>query len=127
MRISDWSSDVCSSDLSGLEIWTMLGAKAVMSSRTRDEKLRGMRYSLRPGIAIDGTLTRSPVGSKSGLATVGESTRTAAPFASRQPTRRLSRTDDRRVGKECVSTCISRGAPVNLKKNMISIIVDHGE
>src|SRR3546814_18968782 len=62
----------CRDTRSGLEIWTILGAKAVISSRTRDEKLKGMRYSLRPGIAIDGTLTRSPVGSKSGLATVGE-------------------------------------------------------
>jgi len=31
-----------------------------------------MRYSLRPGIATDGTLTRSPVGSKAGCAIVGE-------------------------------------------------------
>src|SRR3546814_18268234 len=26
------------------------------------------------------------------------------------------RSEERRVGKECVSTCISRGAPVHLKK-----------
>src|SRR3546814_11049976 len=36
--------------------------------------------------------------------------------------RAASRTEERRVGKEWVSTCRSRGSPENLKKNKRSIL-----
>src|SRR3546814_18428768 len=38
---------------------------------------------------------------------------------------RASRTEERRVGKECVSTCRSRWSPYNQKKNPHSTITSH--
>src|SRR3546814_4995559 len=81
MRISDWSSDVCSSDLSGA---------AGDATKKRRDYVRPFldlvaRYHLcahhhkgRPGNA---------------------------------PQRPLFRSEERRVGKECVSTCRSRWSP----------------
>src|SRR3546814_7755451 len=67
MRISDWSSDVCSSDLHD----------SMMIAEVGDiEKVRGSRM--------------------------------ATPFA---PPRPGKRSEERRVGKECVSTCRSRWSP----------------
>src|SRR3546814_3924395 len=65
MRISDWSSDVCSSDLAG-------GARA--SGRHRDCQCRALR-------ALSTLVARN------------------------------ARSEERRVGKECVSTCRSRWSP----------------
>src|SRR3546814_15412492 len=76
MRISDWSSDVCSSDLE------------------RDRGRRGRSSLLRRAL-------RSPPRAPR---TRG---RTAAP---------ASRSEERRVGKECVSTCRSRWSPYHEKK-----------
>src|SRR3546814_9720175 len=73
MRISDWSSDVCSSDLRGF----LPGA-------------RGHRpRTLAPGEGRSGAEDRSVA------------QRTAA----------RNRSEERRVGKECVSTCRSRWSP----------------
>src|SRR3546814_10645968 len=71
MRISDWSSDVCSSDL---------GTAKQHRHRPDDHRVRRWR----PG----GTRTRP--GSHAG---------------------RQCRSEERRVGKECVSTCRSRWSP----------------
>src|SRR3546814_5222715 len=96
MRISDWSSDVCSSDLPGRdgaaigphriahdEVYYVLdGAGEVVSD--------GERRALSPGSAaylFDG-------------AVVGITQQGARP-----------RSEERRVGKECVSTCRARGSP----------------
>src|SRR3546814_2536622 len=68
MRISDWSSDVCSSDL---------------------RLLVGERIDQAHGAA-------APV-------VVGQ--------ADAVPVRRAGRSEERRVGKECVSTCRSRWSP----------------
>src|SRR3546814_4931195 len=72
MRISDWSSDVCSSDLGGLQIFTA---------------------------DSQGPTPENP---------------NAAPLGVRQVTGASSsgnRSEERRVGKECVSTCRSRWSP----------------
>src|SRR3546814_4424871 len=76
MRISDWSSDVCSSDLRRSTATTSgkaikAGAAASMVHRRAD----GIDESL-PLLIVDD-----------------------------------SRSEERRVGKECVSTCRSRGSP----------------
>src|SRR3546814_2904221 len=81
MRISDWSSDVCSSDLNLLDRYRQLdvvestddflGCDAQFHSRQR-----------RADAAMD-------------------------PGAERQ----VIRSEERRVGKECVSTCRSRWSP----------------
>src|SRR3546814_1045685 len=64
MRISDWSSDVCSSDLTTPEVWFRQLPKYVQAASCRVARLR------------------------------------ADP-----------RSEERRVGKECVSKCRSRWSP----------------
>src|SRR3546814_9794134 len=83
MRISDWSSDVCSSDLSRTEEAGRYrtGAKSRYPSSHRTDR-RGARAA-RP--------RRWPA--------------TAHGFCWRQCE---PRSEERRVGKECVSTCRSR-------------------
>src|SRR3546814_7148954 len=83
MRISDWSSDVCSSDL----LLLLVGALAWHATRR----------------------IVAPVGYMIGLYAIGavglwdKLTQTFALV--------LVRSEERRVGKECVSTCRSRWSP----------------
>src|SRR3546814_1768511 len=72
MRISDWSSDVCSSDLTTAELDVWLG-------------------TIHDALAAKGE-TAGPI-----------------PWAVNLVTH--SRSEERRVGKECVSTCRSRWSP----------------
>src|SRR3546814_9612041 len=89
MRISDWSSDVCSSDL-----------------------CEACRYS-DPIFGPDGTvafLMRD--GDVTRLETVkGNQANTVATINGIAATPRFSRSEERRAGKECVSTCRSRVSP----------------
>src|SRR3546814_11620106 len=84
MRISDWSSDVCSSDL------------AVLQEGAPDRLVR-VQLGLETG----------PVVGDAGLDRI-------AVFG--QADRRRQRSEERRVGKECVSTCRFRWSPYNSKK-----------
>src|SRR3546814_10750519 len=85
LRISDWSSDVCSSDLPS------------------------------PGITKESRGSQKRAGDRKRKARA--EARAVAPLASRrsegQPALLLAefRSDERRVGKECVSTCRSRWSP----------------
>src|SRR3546814_15261510 len=90
MRISDWSSDVCSSDLlasrgvaprqwAGLK-FLRLWAERIPQGRPAQRRRAALRADRRIG------------------------PRTAV------------RSDERRVGKECVSTCRSRWSPYHYKK-----------
>src|SRR3546814_15160843 len=80
MRISDWSSDVCSSDLRGAR---------------RHDRHGDIRRARRtpPRSVLDGEHAPSD------------------PHSSR-------RSEERRVGKECVSTCRSRWSPYHYKKTL---------
>src|SRR3546814_1398016 len=78
MRISDWSSDVCSSDL-------MAQALTV------------------------GTDDRAAIGSVHQIVAVGDPLR--AQDGQRDCDLGVVRSEERRVGKECVSTCRSRWSP----------------
>src|SRR3546814_5064706 len=90
MRISDWSSDVCSSDL----------ATASASS----PMVIFLQYSL-PKCIVSDTLAQFSCNSDPlGRAVI-------ADFDSRPPLPRFPRSEERRVGKECVSTCRSRWSP----------------
>src|SRR3546814_13120793 len=100
MRISDWSSDVCSSDLP---------QQAMVYAD-------GYFY---PGPARKGiTLSQAPAESQKILADFGrlgfydpliKSTPVKAPL---EPKAMVAmRSEERRVGKECVSTCRSRWSP----------------
>src|SRR3546814_4206410 len=84
MRISDWSSDVCSSDLRDLSLaaqtqrstqaeWQRLQSTVQSEDRLQQEKKLGIQL---------------------------------AELRARE-----ARSEERRVGKECVSTCRSRWSP----------------
>src|SRR3546814_14713295 len=88
LRISDWSSDVCSSDLA-------VGRVAV-----------GVARQLR---ANEGVAPRPP-----GAAFL-ERRAELAQREGRQGARK--RQEERRVGKECVSTCTSPWSALHSKKN----------
>src|SRR3546814_3488753 len=85
LRISDWSSDVCSSDLvAGRDAGT-IGRPAVVD--IADEHAAG-------------PVEAQPLGKARGEILTGE----AGPGAHQ-------RSEERRVGKECVSSCRSRWSP----------------
>src|SRR3546814_14225855 len=93
MRISDWSSDLCSSDLVFIG-----GRNAVLAL----DMLGAARKAMVPPFEI--SVFADPAGSF---------TTAAAMVACVE----RARSEERRVGKECVSTCRSRGSPEHKKKN----------
>src|SRR3546814_15021960 len=98
MRISDWSSDVCSSDLAMQALRDLLatidaeGAEidAVYPPTTTELRLYAGLLAARRDDAVG----------------VAEALRRTQG----------SRSEERRVGKECVSTCRSRWSPYHEKK-----------
>src|SRR3546814_11931494 len=106
MRISDWSSDVCSSDLDAV------GAVADLLDPA--EHPVGLdRAAERPPTAHCGGLVSRPVEQavvdppRKGIGEEGG----AARFGRRAGIVVEQRSEERRVGKECVSTCRSRWLP----------------
>src|SRR3546814_14543765 len=106
MRISDWSSDVCSSDL----IMDEAEQFALGLGDERMDRLVGVEET-HPGRGGD-------VGGKRGGAAAAVEFIIALP--QRQPAVEIAlhrradpeiRSEERRVGKECVSTCSSRWSP----------------
>src|SRR3546814_14776238 len=103
MRISDWSSDVCSSDLA-LAVDERQQRPREGCVGLRRQLSRKRRQRLLPRRVDRGTM-------------VGK-----LRLQTRQPLRvgaRLVRSEERRVGKECVSTCRSRGSPFHSQKTMM--------
>src|SRR3546814_13536685 len=115
VRISDWSSDVCSSDL--------------LARRPRHRPARPARgAALDPSAAMDRTPRRrrnrkraplkpcghgvhpAAVGGASLYRLLGRADFVVALMAS------AMRSEERRVGKECVSTCRCRWSPFHYKK-----------
>src|SRR3546814_4199199 len=86
MRISDWSSDVCSSDLDG----DASRDGEVRRWHDRLDSVRAERLVLSNGADHD----EPPAGGSGGPRSPAD--------------RRPTRSEERRVGKECVSTCRSR-------------------
>src|SRR3546814_5175158 len=80
MRISDWSSDVCSSDLPGCS----------RAARPPARSIHAECGECRSGREAHRDWTRMPRDPRAGL---------------------QQRSEERRVGKECVSTCRSRWSP----------------
>src|SRR3546814_17669578 len=109
MRISDWSSDVCSSDLP-----------------PSPSLLRRMRDEIDPRATLARMIEVER--GRHDLITHREDAEDRfdrACTAEQVPDRRFGRThrqirsEERRVGKECVSTCRSRGSPYHKKKKNI--------
>src|SRR3546814_16483636 len=93
MRISDWSSDVCSSDL---------GRPIPKKNRpTKAQNYPAYRMAILGGLAA--TVTKSDVANRG----------CEQPWAAGQV-----RSEERRVGKECVSRCKSRWTPYHARKNI---------
>src|SRR3546814_12596829 len=99
MRISDWSSDVCSSDLLSRKDWDYTLA-ASLTSVFMCCKWAAPLIAKSGGGAIVNTNTMS---AHFGIA--GMSAYLSAKYAL------VERSEERRVGKECVSTCRYRWAP----------------
>src|SRR3546814_11298162 len=123
MRISDWSSDVCSSDLSGKTTVTLGLLRAFSRLGIRVQPFKsGPDYidpafqqaaSRRPSFNLDSWAMSAPqMGAIAGRADaeliVAEGVMGLFDGAP-------ARSEERRVGKECVSTCRSRWSPYNSK------------
>src|SRR3546814_7948401 len=89
MRISDWSSDVCSSDLGMIQVLRL------------GKTLSGRRSFVIEGLG-GGNHHQHAIVSFKGAAILG---------GCRGGLQLLGRSEERRVGKECVSTCRSRWSP----------------
>src|SRR3546814_15377730 len=98
MRISDWSSDVCSSDLSNEDLRKILA----VPNHIRPIAYLCLGYvnefSDKPDLENAGWLPRLEV---SKVICYDQ-------WSSNDPS---GRSEERRVGKECVSTCRSRWSP----------------
>src|SRR3546814_15438946 len=97
MRISDWSSDVCSSDLKGIEF------------SPNDAPVRWWPMGKRSHIVID------PLRAFGQPITNGEGVPTTI-LAEAVVAEGSVRSEERRVGKGCVSTCRARRTPDHSKQ-----------
>src|SRR3546814_2081539 len=89
MRISDWSSDVCSSDLT----LYVVHFKSMGNAREPGDG----RISTMPVRGAEARAVRRIIEDRFG--------------AGRSAEMNFARSEERRVGKECVSTCRSRWSP----------------
>src|SRR3546814_14428278 len=100
MRISDWSSDVCSSDLTK-KVWDRWGGEMSKKSAVRRH-----RKTLPLGDR-DLVINDSEAAELYGDIDPGRESLPAPSHQRERPTR----SEERRVGKECVSTCRYRWSP----------------
>src|SRR3546814_13339136 len=98
MRISDWSSDVCSSDLPEL-VRKWLGTVVPQGDN--------FFAALNSAVFTDGSFVYVPKGVRCPMELSTYFRINAAETGQFERTR----SEERRVGKECVSTCRSRGSP----------------
>src|SRR3546814_12757040 len=97
MRISDWSSDVCSSDLGESDLEEF---KRSMPDQAKQSEL----------LSLTTNIVAAHVSNNSVAAT-------ELPMIIRDVYDTLSnRSEESRVGKECVSTCRSRWSPYHYNK-----------
>src|SRR3546814_11651090 len=111
MRISDWSSDVCSSDL-GLQY-------AYRDRRNKKREFRGLWIQrINAGVREHG-LTYSQFISGIRQASIEIDRKVLADIAARDPQTFKAlvdqKSEERRAGKECVSPCRPRWSPYHYK------------
>src|SRR3546814_13731514 len=101
MRISDWSSDVCSSDLAVVSGILLVFAVLVLLYR-----------SVMPPFVNLGSLLLAPLGGGLALLITGNPLSLFVFIGILMLLGIVGkRSEERRVGKECVSTCRSRWSP----------------
>src|SRR3546814_14069156 len=106
MRISDWSSDVCSSDLLGLGLASflltivMFGVLPKQFQPEQDDDSSTVRVEMVPGTTLEQT--------QAVVDRVAHLLRQQKIVTS---VYQRSRSEERRVGKECVRPCRSRWSP----------------
>src|SRR3546814_12639598 len=98
MRISDWSSDVCSSDLN-------------CSYAVAGSGLAGDSGNYRFSFVQDATNATALSITPRALTVTADVLSRIYGDANPALTYRVGRSEERRVGKECVSTCRSRWSP----------------
>src|SRR3546814_12626319 len=113
MRISDWSSDVCSSDLLSTPEKAALPVRLTKPFRSPG-LLSGLSRS--SGATKPKRLPAPSPHTDIWLTTVCASTRASISKSATAIWLRSSRSEERRVGKECVSTCSYRLSPYHSKK-----------
>src|SRR3546814_12311611 len=104
MRISDWSSDVCSSDLCSIENFDPMGVHTGDSITVAPaQTLTDKEYQILRNASL-------AVLREIGVETGGSNVQFGiCPNTGRMVV--IERSEERRVGKECVSTCRSRWSP----------------
>src|SRR3546814_16359773 len=95
MRISDWSSDVCSSDLPEAVDTTLLIHPTLLPDFLDFNDFMQLAEAALEEHGLDGVIQIASF---------------HPAFSSRAPSP-TTRSEERRVGKECVSTCRSRWSP----------------
>src|SRR3546814_15357760 len=105
MRISDWSSDVCSSDLYAGNLSTLKD----VDDDPRFDFVKGDICD--PGTLVDAMRGCDAVVHFAAESHVDRSIEGSDDFVI------TNRSEERRVGKECVSTFRSRWSPYHSKKN----------
>src|SRR3546814_15253466 len=111
MRISDWSSDVCSSDLIPLDELLVAGRRTNRSHLKRRLLAAGLKDDRCEQCGISewqGKPLSLQLHHKNGDG-----------LDKRIENLEFIRSEERRVGKECVSTCRSRWSPYNKKKKTL--------
>src|SRR3546814_11764763 len=119
MRISDWSSDVCSSDLLRLLVLPQPKETRVAHRSARGEFGEGdfgdefgfQPMDLARGDLVDLERRGLAFELRESLREVGEAAGVEAGADVALVDKRIARSEERRVGKECVSTCRSRWSP----------------
>src|SRR3546814_11632270 len=107
MRISDWSSDVCSSDLLPPPKATILSARRI-SSRGGQTQFASTKAAYEHLADDDKEFLKNLRVIHTVTAAVREFFRPEDLDDARRALRQEHRSEERRVGKECVSTCRSR-------------------
>src|SRR3546814_17743940 len=110
MRISDWSSDVCSSDLAQVDVWRKLAMRHI--EELEDDALSPfVRSTFEPILQNAAALLDS------GAHYACDEGDNALPLPMPGNELRIpdGRSEERRVGKECVRQCRSRWSRDNYK------------
>src|SRR3546814_12181908 len=119
MRISDWSSDVCSSDLACIPEYRQLTATACKRVSQQEIELADLVAAVIGSgkiVALDIDLLRI----RQHLQRRGAADQAGARHVGQRGTG--VRSEERLVGNECVRTCRSRCAPYHYKTKITKVL-----